>query len=124
MATSSPKLSGLADFLFGTYRREALALLLMHHDDSYHVPEIARLPGRPAKTLYRELGALAGVEESLRREVNPHLYGVRKFSAKLAAREPFLTRVVKGPKIFLIGDADDLGKLAEHRAAQAAKSRV
>jgi predicted nucleotidyltransferase len=211
MATSSSNPSSLADFLFGTYRRDALALLLMRPDDSYHVREIARLTGRPANTLYRELGALAeagllrrraqgnqvhysanpdcpiyeelrgifrktagiadvlrealaplrakievafvygsvaaGTEralsdvdvmivgrlkfadavgalstadQSLRREVNPHVYGVREFHAKLAAREPFLARVVKGPKIFLMGNADDLGKLVEHRAAQAA----
>ena len=211
MATPSPKFSSLADFLFGAYRRDALALLLMHPEDSYHVRAIARLTGRPANTLYRELGALAeagllrrraqgnqvhysanpacsiyeelrgifrktagiadvlraglaplgakielafvygstatgteralsdvdvmivgrlkfadavgalaAAEESLRREVNPHVYGVREFHAKLAAREPFLTRVVKGPKIFLMGNADDFGKLVEHRAAQAA----
>jgi len=211
MATPSPKLSSLADFLFGAYRRDALALLLMHPDDSYHVREIARLTGRPANTLYRELsalaeagllrrraqgnqvhysanpacpiyeelrgilrktagiadvlrealaplgakielafvygsvatgteralsdvdvmiigrlkfadavGALSTAEESLRREVNPHVYGVREFHAKLAAREPFLARVVKGPKIFFMGNADDFGKLVEHRAAQAA----
>jgi predicted nucleotidyltransferase len=66
------------------------------------------------------VGALAAAEEGLRREVNPHVYGVREFYVKLAAHESFLTRVVKGPKIFLMGNADDLGKLVEHRAAQAA----
>lgn len=211
MATLSPNPSSLADFLFGTYRRDALALLLMHPDESYHVREIARMTGRPANTLYRELGALseagllrrraqgnqvhysanpdcpiyeelrgilrktAGIadvlrdalaplgnrieiafvygsvatgterarsdvdvmvagklkfedavralataEETLRREINPHVYGLREFRAKLAEREPFLMRVAKGPKIFLIGNADDLGKLVEHRTAQAA----
>jgi hypothetical protein len=48
------------------------------------------------------------------------VYGVREFNANLAAREPFLTRVVKGPKIYLMGNADDIGKPVEHRAAQAA----
>ncbi len=201
----------LADFLFGAYRRDALALLLMHPGESYHVREIARLTGRPANTLYRELGALAragllrrraqgnqvhysanpdcpiyeelrgilrktaGIadvlrealaplnekidiafvygsmasgaeralsdvdvmivgrlrfeeavralspaEETLRREVNPHVYGLREFRSKIAAREPFLLRVMKGPKIFMMGNADDLGELVEHRAAKAA----
>ena len=203
--------SSLADFLFGAYRRDALALLLMHPGESCHVREIARMTGRPANTLYRELGALAqagllrrraqgnqvhysanpecpiyeelrgilrktagvadvlrealaplsgkidiafvygsvasgaerarsdvdvmivgrlkfeeavhalsSAEETLRREVNPHVYGPREFRSKIAAREPFLLRVVKGPKIFLVGGADDLGKPGEHRAAQTA----
>lgn len=209
VARSKPP--SLADFLFGIYRRDVLALLLMHPGESYHVREIARMTGRPANTLYRELAALAeagllrrrpvgnqvhysanadcpiyeelrailrktaGVadvlrevlapfaarikvafvygsvasgeeralsdvdvmivgklrfedavlalapaEETLRREANPHVYGIREFREKIARREPFLTRVVEGPKIYLMGNAHDLGKLVEHRAPQAA----
>jgi predicted nucleotidyltransferase len=201
----------LADFLFGTYRRDALALLLMHPAESWHVREIARLTGRPANSMYRELNALAqagllrrraqgnqvhysanpecpiyeelrgilrktaGIadvlrdalaplkakihaafvygsvaggteragsdvdvmivgsisfeeavriltpaEETLRREVNPHVYGLREFRSKIAAREPFLLRVLNGPKIYLVGGANDIGKPGGHRAAQAA----
>jgi len=201
----------LADFLFGAYRRDALALLLMHPAESWHVREIARMTGRPANSMYRELNALAqagllrrraqgnqvhysanpdcpiheelrgilrktaGIadvlrealaplnakiqaafvygsvaggterarsdvdvmivgsisfeeavralapaEETLRREVNPHVYGQREFRGKIAACEPFLLRVLTGPKIFLVGDVNDLGKPGEHRTAQAA----
>jgi predicted nucleotidyltransferase len=49
----------LADLLFGAYRRDVLSLLLLHPGESYHVREIARITGRPANTLYRELAALA-----------------------------------------------------------------
>ena len=49
----------LADLLFGAYRRDVLSLLLLHPGESYHVREIARMTGRPANTLYRELAALA-----------------------------------------------------------------
>lgn len=49
----------LADLLFGAYRRDVLGLLLLHPGEAYHVREIARMTGKPANTLYRELMALA-----------------------------------------------------------------
>jgi predicted nucleotidyltransferase len=55
MATSSTNLGAL---LFGAYRRQVLALLLMHPEQSFHVREIARITGKPAGTLYRELNSL------------------------------------------------------------------
>jgi predicted nucleotidyltransferase len=200
MATDETNLGSL---LFGVYRREALALLLMHPEESFHVRQIARITGKPAGTLYRELAVLAeagllvrqargnqvhyranpacpiyeelrgilrktfgvadvlrsalepvadrvrvaflygsmargeerassdvdvmiigklkfsaavlafsSVEESLRREVNPHVYSVREFQDKISAHEPFLVRVLEEPKIFLIGNEDDLAELA------------
>ena len=200
----------LADLLFGTYRRDVLGLLLLHPGESFHVREIARMIGRPANTLYRELSTLAQagllirraqgnqvhyeanvkcpiyeelrailkkttgiadvlrqvlspiadriqlsfvygsiasgkeVSESdvdvmlvgdikfedavyalspaegiLRREINPHVYGVREFRSKLAHDEPFLSRVLEGPKIILSGNLDDLAKPGRHRKAQA-----
>ena len=64
--------------------------------------------------------ALSPAEEMLRHEVNPHVYSQREFKRKFAAREPFLVRVTEGPKIYLTGTEDDLGKLAGHRAAASA----
>ena len=53
------KVSNFGVLLFGAYRRQVLALLLMHPEQSFHVREIARITGKPAGTLYRELGSLA-----------------------------------------------------------------
>lgn len=64
--------------------------------------------------------ALAPAEKTLRREINPHVYGLREFRAKLAGKEPFLLRVLDGPKILLIGELHDLEKSRGHRAAKAA----
>jgi predicted nucleotidyltransferase len=64
--------------------------------------------------------ALSSAEQGLRREVNPHVYSVAEFQHKVADREPFLVRVMKEPKIYLIGTDDDFGKLVKHRPAEAA----
>lgn len=200
MATTSADHSSLADLLFGSYRRDVLGLLLMHPGESFHVREIARITGRPANTLYRELAALAeaglllrrevgnqvhysanadcpiygelrgilrkttgvadvlrealaplakrikaafvhgsvasGSEcassdvdvivvgdvkfqelvsalapavETLRREVNPKIYRPADFRTRRRKGEPFLKRVMASPKMFVIGDADELG---------------
>jgi predicted nucleotidyltransferase len=58
----------LANVLFGSYRRDVLGLLLLRPQDSFHVREIARLTGRPANTLYRELSTLASAGLLTRRE--------------------------------------------------------
>lgn len=49
----------LAALLFGSYRREVLALLLLHPEMSLHVREIARVTGKVPGTLVRELNQLA-----------------------------------------------------------------
>lgn len=48
----------LVETLFGAYRRQILALLLLQPSDSYYVREIARLTGVPVGSLHRELKLL------------------------------------------------------------------
>jgi predicted nucleotidyltransferase len=52
-------MADVANLLFGAYRRDALALLLLHPETSLHVREIARMTGKAPGTLLRELNALA-----------------------------------------------------------------
>ena len=197
----------LASLLFGAYRRDALALLLLHPEASFHVREMARITGKAAGTMLRELnaladsgvltrkrvgnqvrfqanpecpiyedlrnilkrtagvadvlreslepladrilaafvygsvargderpgsdldlmiigevsfaeviGALSPAHDALRREINPTVYPAAEFRVKLRV-EPFLARVLADRKIFVIGNEDDLGKLAPHREA-------
>lgn len=54
-----PLAGNLASLLFGAYRREVLALLLLHPELSLHVREIARVTGKAPGTLLRELNRLA-----------------------------------------------------------------
>lgn len=55
--------------------------------------------------------------ERLGREVNPVVMSKAAFETKQRERDRFVSRLLKEPKIFLIGDAGELGKLAEDRAA-------
>lgn len=56
----------------------------------------------------------------LGREVNPVVMTRAAFRAKRQKGDRFVTRIATEPKIFLIGDASEFGKLAEDRPAQAA----
>ena len=48
----------LVEVLFGAYRRQILALLLLRPEESFYVREIGRLTGVPAGSLHRELKLL------------------------------------------------------------------
>ena len=56
--------------------------------------------------------ALGRAQEAIGREVNPSVYAPGDFRAKLAAKQHFLRTVMKGEKIFLIGDERELRRLA------------
>ena len=59
------------------------------------------------------VAALHPAEARLGREVNPTVYPPAEFRAKLAAKQHFLTAVLREPKVFLIGDEHDLAGLAK-----------
>lgn len=198
----------LVEILFGAYRRQILALLLLRPDETFYVREIARLTGVPAGSLHRELKSLteagllvrtsagnqvryqadrgcpiydelagifrktAGLADVLRdllgplqdkivlalvfgsvaqgkagatsdidflvigsapfaavvevchagtqrlgREVNPVVMTKTAFQAKCRQGDRFVSRIANEPKIFVIGDAGEFGKLTEDRAA-------
>jgi predicted nucleotidyltransferase len=53
----------------------------------------------------------------LSRDVNPVVMTKSAFHARCRQNDRFVLRIAKEPKIFLIGDASEFGKLAEDRAA-------
>jgi predicted nucleotidyltransferase len=59
------------------------------------------------------LQALHPAQEIVQREINPVVYRVADFNAKLAANNTWAREVVEKPKLFLIGAADDFAKLSE-----------
>mgnify|MGYP001121888116 CR=1 FL=1 len=63
---------------------------------------------------------LADAQRELRREMNPTVYNSDEFARKLAEKSHFVSQVVAGTKIFVIGTENDISKLAEKRLAKAA----
>jgi predicted nucleotidyltransferase len=53
---------------------------------------------------------LSASEPQLKRPVNPSIYSMSELKRKLKDDNAFVARVLKQPKIFLIGSADDLPK--------------
>lgn len=52
-------------------------------------------------------------QTTLHREINPKIFSVEEWQAKLAAQSSFVLEVVAKPKLFLIGAQRDLDQLAE-----------
>jgi predicted nucleotidyltransferase len=62
----------------------------------------------------------SGEQDQIGREINPFLLTADEWRTKYNARNPFIRRVESGEKLFLIGDQDELGRLAKERVAQGA----
>lgn len=67
--------------------------------------------------------ALHEAQDELGREVNPTVYHTDEFCRKLAQGHHFLKSVIERPVIFLIGDQDELTRLAQVRLAEGAPGK-
>jgi predicted nucleotidyltransferase len=56
--------------------------------------------------------ALAAAQKKLAREINPTVYPIPEFREKIREKHHFVTSVLAGEKIFLIGDERELAELA------------
>jgi uncharacterized protein len=70
-------------------------------------------------TLEEVLSRLSTVEKTIRRPINPTVYSVAEFKPKLASGNHFLSSVLKGQKVFPLGDEDELRKVGRVRLAKA-----
>ena len=70
-------------------------------------------------TLDEILSRLSTIEKSIGRTINPTVYSVAEFQSKLASGNHFLAAVLKGQKVFLLGDEDELRKVGGVRLAKA-----
>ncbi len=68
-------------------------------------------------SLLEVVKALSEAQSQLGREINPVIMTAEEFIAQQEKEDRFVARVLDEPKIFVMGKADDLAKLAEHRAA-------
>ena len=62
--------------------------------------------------------ALSTVQSDLGREINPVVMPTDRFIAKLHNQDRFAKRLLEEPKLFVIGDKNEFGKLATNRAAR------
>ena len=70
-------------------------------------------------SLDQVLSRLSTAEKVIGRSINPTTYSVSEFKSKIAAGNHFLTSVLKGWKVFLVGDEDELRKMGGIRLAKA-----
>jgi predicted nucleotidyltransferase len=67
-------------------------------------------------TLEELIRRLKEPEIALGREIQPSLFGLREVRKRLWAKDAFLTRLTKEPKIMLIGEEDGLRGIAKKRS--------
>jgi predicted nucleotidyltransferase len=60
---------------------------------------------------------LTPAREILGRELNPVIMNPEEFQQKILVKDPFIQSVLREPKIFLVGDNDELGEIAIRRTA-------
>ncbi len=63
-------------------------------------------------TMRELVPALRVAEAGLGREVNAALFPPAEFRTKFTTGAPFLVQVLAGPKLFVVGDDDELGRVA------------
>jgi DNA-binding transcriptional ArsR family regulator len=56
---------------------------------------------------------LSGLEAKLGREVNPHVLTPEEFARRAGERDHFITAVLKGPRLFVVGGEDELRRLGQ-----------
>ena len=60
---------------------------------------------------------LAPVKRALNREINSSVYRPTEFRKRFVERQPFVTNVLKEPKIFVLGNEGDLEAILGRRSA-------
>ncbi len=64
-------------------------------------------------SLLEVVKALSPAQETLGREMNPVVMTTKIFAEQSAKQDRFVTRVASEPKVFVVGDEDELAKLVE-----------
>lgn len=67
--------------------------------------------------------SLQAAQRTIGREINPTVYPSAEFREKMRNKHHFVTSIRNGPKIFLIGDENELGRLAAKRLAHRSQNK-
>ncbi|MCK5205036.1 MAG: nucleotidyltransferase domain-containing protein [Desulfobacterales bacterium] len=62
-------------------------------------------------TFAEVVSAISPLQETLSREINPSVYPLKEFKSKVSEGQHFISTVLEAPKIFVIGDNNELEKL-------------
>ncbi len=54
---------------------------------------------------------LGSLGNELGREINPTVYPLKELKKKLKEQNPFISAIIRGPKIWLVGDENELAKM-------------
>ena len=57
------------------------------------------------------LGRVQKIEKQIQRPINPAVFSAKEFRAKLISGSHFLSSVVRSPKVFIVGDENELRRL-------------
>jgi predicted nucleotidyltransferase len=68
--------------------------------------------------------AIQPAEKRLGRDVNPTVYSIDEFRAKVEAKHHFVTTVLAEPKMFVLGEDDQLCRIERAEGTQGHKKRV
>jgi predicted nucleotidyltransferase len=60
--------------------------------------------------------ALHPAQQQLAREINPKVFSVREWKAKLRSKDSFVSEIMSQPKIFLMGSDYELAELARRKS--------
>jgi len=69
-------------------------------------------------TVAEVVKALRPAQETLGREINPVVYPSAEFAARVREGHHFVARVMSGEKLFLLGDDDELARVAREPVAE------
>jgi predicted nucleotidyltransferase len=67
--------------------------------------------------------ALGPAQKKVGREINPTVYPEAEFSKKVRKKHHFVTTLLDRPRLYVIGNEDELGKLAGKRLARRASNQ-
>lgn len=59
------------------------------------------------------------IQENLQREINPVVYSLDEFRRRIASEDSFIREVLSKPKLFIVGNEDELRKLTQDQTTSA-----
>ncbi|MFH1228523.1 MAG: nucleotidyltransferase domain-containing protein [Planctomycetota bacterium] len=87
-------------FIYGSYAKNTENI-----NSDIDLLVIGNITGRKISSL------LAPAKSELKREINSNIYSEQEFRSRITKKDHFITGILKEPRIFLIGNANDLKRV-------------